>query len=109
MEKQMDTLLLAIVVAFGLFLVAGLIVIPAMHEAQARNAIVSERNKGQQGSEQGRGSQPNGEAWCTTIQSNLLQTQTRCFPFSGACLQFESGIQGSRTWHVVAACHDISG
>ena len=36
MGKQTDTLLLAIVVAFGVCLVAGLVVLPAIHEANAK-------------------------------------------------------------------------
>ena len=39
MGKVTDTLLLAVVVAFGVFLVAGLIAIPAMEKTQASLGI----------------------------------------------------------------------
>ena len=38
MGRQTDTLLLAIVVAFGVFLVAGLIAIPVIEQQQAAHA-----------------------------------------------------------------------
>ena len=43
-----NELMVAIFVAVGATLVAGLVVIPAIHEAQASNAISDSRNKGQQ-------------------------------------------------------------
>ena len=46
---QVNTLMLAVFIALGVVLVAGLVVVPAIHEAQASNAISDSRNKGQQG------------------------------------------------------------
>jgi hypothetical protein len=40
-------------IALGVALVLGLVVIPAIHEAQARSDIALERNKGQQGNLEG--------------------------------------------------------
>jgi hypothetical protein len=54
-KQNTNTLMVAIFVALGVVLIAGLMVIPAIDEAHARNAVASERNKGQRGSEQGRG------------------------------------------------------
>ena len=39
----------AIFIALGLVVVVDFVVLPAIDEAQARSAIASERNKGQQG------------------------------------------------------------
>ena len=41
--------MLAAFVALGVILVAGLVVIPAIHEAQAISSTALDRNKGQQG------------------------------------------------------------
>lgn len=41
--------MVAILMGMGVVLVAGLVVIPAIQEAQARSATATERNKGQQG------------------------------------------------------------
>ena len=50
-----NTVMVATFVALGIMLVAGLIAIPAIDQAHARNAIASERNKGQQGFSQSGG------------------------------------------------------
>ena len=47
MRYQTNILMVAIFVALGVMLVAGLIAIPAIDEAHARNAIASKRNKGE--------------------------------------------------------------
>ena len=46
-EIDRNTILVSLVVAFGVMLVAGLTVIPTIHEAQASNSISDSRNKGQ--------------------------------------------------------------
>jgi hypothetical protein len=48
MFANTNTLMLTIFVALGIMLVAGLVVIPAIHEAHASNEISNSRNKGQQ-------------------------------------------------------------
>ena len=48
-EGTTDTVMLAIFVALGVMLVAGLVVIPVIHEAQARSLTAALRDKGQQG------------------------------------------------------------
>ena len=53
--NQTNTLMLAIFVALGLVAVVGFVVLPAIDEAHARNAIASARNKGQQGFRQSGG------------------------------------------------------
>jgi hypothetical protein len=47
--NQTNTLMITLFIALGVMLVAGLIAIPAIDEAHARNSIASERNKGQYG------------------------------------------------------------
>jgi hypothetical protein len=47
--NQTNNLMVAIFVALGLIVVVGFVVLPAIDEAHARNAIASARNKGQQG------------------------------------------------------------
>ena len=47
--------MVAIFVALGVTLVAGLVLIPILEEAQARSDIALARNKGQQGFEQSGG------------------------------------------------------
>jgi hypothetical protein len=44
-----NTLMLAVFIALGAVLVAGLVVIPVIHEAQARSLTATLNNKGQQG------------------------------------------------------------
>jgi len=44
--------MVAIFIALGVVLVAGLIVVPAIDEAQARSDIATARNKGQRGDEE---------------------------------------------------------
>jgi hypothetical protein len=58
--NQTNTLMVAIFMALGVMLVAGLVVIPAIHEAQARSLTAELRNKGQRGFEQsgGQGGRP---------------------------------------------------
>jgi hypothetical protein len=53
--NQTNTVMLAIFVALGVVLVAGLLVIPAIDQAQARSVTASTRNKGQRGFEQSGG------------------------------------------------------
>jgi hypothetical protein len=48
-----QTLMLALFLVLGVVLVTGLIAIPILEEADARSSTASERNKGQQGEEQG--------------------------------------------------------
>ena len=45
--------MIAIFIALGLVLVAGLVIIPAIDEAHARSATALERYKGQQGNLEG--------------------------------------------------------
>ena len=44
-----NTVILSLVVALGLALIVGLVIIPALHEAQARSLTATLNNKGQQG------------------------------------------------------------
>ena len=48
-QVNTSTIMLSVVVALGLALVVGLVVIPALHEAQARSLTATLNNKGQQG------------------------------------------------------------
>jgi hypothetical protein len=48
-EGTTNTLMLAVFIALGAVLVAGLVVLPAIHEAQARSLTATLNNKGQQG------------------------------------------------------------
>jgi hypothetical protein len=48
-KLKTNTLMLVVFVAFGVMLVAGLVVIPVIHEAQARSLTATLNNKGQQG------------------------------------------------------------
>jgi hypothetical protein len=48
-SSNIEQILVAIFIALGVVLVAGLVVIPAIEEAQARSDTALERNKGQQG------------------------------------------------------------
>jgi hypothetical protein len=47
--NQTNTVMLGIFIALGVVLVAGLVVIPIIHEAQARSLTATLNNKGQQG------------------------------------------------------------
>ena len=47
--NQTSIVMLAIFVALDVMLVAGLVAIPAIHEAQAISSTALDRNKGQQG------------------------------------------------------------
>jgi hypothetical protein len=55
-----NTILLSLVVALGVALVAGLVVIPAIHEAQARSLTAVLRDKGQQGDDASGGKRQGG-------------------------------------------------
>jgi hypothetical protein len=57
-QVNANTLMLALFVALGAMLVVGLVVLPAIDQAQARSSTAEERNKGQRGSEKGRGHLP---------------------------------------------------
>jgi hypothetical protein len=57
--KNTNTMLLSLVVALGLVLVAWLIIIPAIHEAQAITSSALDRIKGQRG-EDSSGGKRNG-------------------------------------------------
>ena len=48
-KENTNTLMLAVFIALGAVLVAGLVVIPVLHEAQARCLTATLNNKGQQG------------------------------------------------------------
>ena len=48
-HEETNYIMLAIVLAFGVFLVAGLVVVPAIDQADAANGISDSRNKGKQG------------------------------------------------------------
>ena len=55
-----NTVMVAIFVALGVMLVAGLVVIPTIYEAHASNAISDSRNKGRQGFTQSGGQSSGG-------------------------------------------------
>jgi hypothetical protein len=57
--NRTNNAMLAIFLALGVVLVLGLVVIPAIHEAQARSLTAVFRDKGQQGFAQS-GGQSNG-------------------------------------------------
>jgi len=65
-----DQLMVAIFVALGAALVAGLVLIPVIHEAQARSLTAVFRDKGQQGDfasgGKRQGGQNGGGGGCTT-------------------------------------------
>jgi hypothetical protein len=48
-EANTNTLMLAIFIALGVMLVAGLVVVPVIHEAKARSDTALANNKGKQG------------------------------------------------------------
>lgn len=54
--NQTNTIMLAVFVALGVVLVAGLVVIPAIHEAQARSDTALANYKGKQGESASKGS-----------------------------------------------------
>ena len=56
--------MLAALVALGVILVAGLVVIPAIHEAQAISSTALDRNKGQQGDSASGGKRQDGSGGC---------------------------------------------
>jgi hypothetical protein len=52
--------MVAIFIALGVMLVVGLVVIPAIHEAQARSLTAELRNKGQRGDDASGGKRQGG-------------------------------------------------
>jgi SNF family Na+-dependent transporter len=48
-EIKVNTAFAVFLIAFAVVLVAGLVVIPALHEAEAANGISDSRSKGLQG------------------------------------------------------------
>ena len=64
--NQTNTLMVAILIAFGVILVAGLVVIPTIEQAaHASNAISDSRNKGQRGFDKSGGQ---GGSSCTVCE-----------------------------------------
>jgi hypothetical protein len=58
--NQTNTLMLGMFIALGVMLVVGLVVIPALHEAQARSLTAVFRDKGQRGDDASGGKRQGG-------------------------------------------------
>jgi hypothetical protein len=106
--NQTNTLMIAISMALGVILVAGLIAIPTIEQQQAARA-----DKGgvpnSHASRNAQGRKVQEEKWCIKYNNNVqTEPTTRCFLKAESCSKFESVLTRSKLWNVLESCRQVS-